>query len=71
MAKLLGELLFELLGAFIRGAVRSFLEQTIIVRLGTWLDTKIHGRTVKIVLGLLLGVGAYFLIPIVLGLLSL
>ena len=71
MAKLLGELLFELLGAFIRGAVRSFLEQTIIVRLGTWLDTKIHLRTVKIVLGLLLGVGAYFLIPIVLGLLSL
>jgi hypothetical protein len=71
MAKLLGELLFELLGAFSRGAVRSFLEQTIIVKFGTWLDTRIQGRTVRIVLGLLLGVGAYFLIPIVLGLLAL
>ncbi len=67
MAKLLGELLIELLG----GLVRSFLEQAIIVKFGTWLDTKIQGRRVKIVLGLFLGVSAYFLIPILLGLLSL
>lgn len=71
MAQILGELLFELLGAFIRGAVRSFMERTIFVKFGTWLDTRIQGRRVKIVLGLLLGVGAYFLIPIALGLLSL
>jgi hypothetical protein len=71
MAKLLGELLFELLGAVIRGAVRSFMEQTILVKFGTWLDTRVQGRTVRIVLGILLGVGAYFLIPIALGLLSL
>lgn len=71
MAKLLGDLLFELLGALVRGAVRSFLEQTIIVKFGTWLDTRIQGHTVKIVLGLLLGVGAYFVIPILLGLLPL
>ena len=67
MAKLLGELLFELLGGF----VRSLMEQAIFVRFGTWLDSRVQGRRVKIVLGLLLGVGAYFLIPIMLGLLSL
>jgi hypothetical protein len=71
MAKLLGELLLELLGAFIRDGVRSFMEQQILVKFGTWLDTRVQGRTVRIVLGLLLGVAAYFLIPIVLGLLSL
>jgi len=67
MANFLGELLIQMLGS----AVRSFLEQEILVKFGTWLDTKIQKRTLKIVLGLLLGVVAYFLIPIMLGLLSL
>jgi hypothetical protein len=69
MANLLGELLFALVGAFIRGAVKSFMEQTILVKFGTWLDSQVQGRTVKIVLGILLGAGAYFLIPVALGLL--
>ena len=71
MAKLLGELLFELLGAFIRGAVRSFMEQTLLVKIGAWLDARVKGRTLRIVVAILLGLVAYFLIPATLGLLSL
>lgn len=67
MANFLGELLIQMLA----NAFRSFLEREILVKFGTWLDTKIQKRTLKIVLGLLLGVAAYFLIPITLGLLSL
>ena len=59
MAKLFGELLFAMLGAFIKGWVNSFLKQ-IVLKVGAWLDTKVHGRTARIVLGILLGVAAYF-----------
>lgn len=71
MAKLLGELLFEILGSIIRSAVRAFLEQAILMKFATFLDRYVQGRTLKIVLGLLLGIVAYFLIPILMGLLSL
>jgi hypothetical protein len=70
MAKLLGELLFATLGAFIRSCVYSFLEQAVL-KWGAWLDTKVQGRTAKLVLGILLGLAAYFLIPIAVGLFSL
>ena len=65
MAKLLGELLFAMVSALIKGGANSLLQ-----KVGAWLDTKVHGRTTRIVVGLLLGVGAYFLFPIVTGLLS-
>ena len=34
-----------------------------------WLDPKVHGRRMKIIVGGLLGVVAYFLFPIVMSLL--
>ena len=66
MAKFLGELLFAVVRAFVKGwAYALFL------RVGAWLDTKVQGRTTRIVVGILLGIAAYFLIPIVTGLLFL
>jgi hypothetical protein len=66
MTKLLGELLFEVLRSLIGG----WLEQGMF-KLGAWLDGRMHGRTIRIVVGVLLGLGAYLLIPIVVGLLGL
>ena len=66
MAKLLGELLLDLL----RVLVGDVLKQ-LALRVGGWLDNNIRGRRAKIVIGLLLGVAAYFLFPIVLGILGL
>lgn len=69
MAKLLGELLFEILGSMIRSAVRAFLEQAILTKFATCLDSNVQGRTLKIILALLLGIVAYFLVPILMALL--
>ena len=63
MAKLIGELLFGL----IRILIADLLKQAA-VKVCAWLDTKVHGRTARIVLGGLLGIGAYFIFPIILGL---
>jgi hypothetical protein len=66
MAKLFGELLF--------GIVRSLAEdlfKQILVKVDAWLDTKVRGRISRIVLGGLLGIAAYFLFPIIMGLLGL
>ena len=66
MAKLFGELLF--------GIVRSLAEdlfKQVAEKVGAWLDTKVHGRISRIVLGGLLGIAAYFLFPIIMGLLGL
>jgi hypothetical protein len=65
MAKFIGELLLEMVSAVIKGWAYSLM-----LRAGAWLDTKIPGRKTKIVVGMLLGVAAYFLIPIVTDLLS-
>jgi hypothetical protein len=65
MAKLIGELLLAMVNAFIKGCANS-----LILKIGAWLDMKIHGRTTKLVVGVLLGIAAYFLVPIVTGLLS-
>ena len=66
MANIIGELLFAVVRAFVKGwAYALFL------KVGAWLDTKVHGRTTRIVVGILLGIAAYFLIPILTGLLFL
>ena len=66
MAKLLGELLFDLLRVLVGDLLKG-----VALRVCAWLDQNIRGRRVKIVVGLLLGVAAYFLFPIVLGILGL
>jgi hypothetical protein len=66
MAKLIGELLFAMISTLIKGWAYSLF-----LKVGAWLDTKIHGRRMKIVVGLLLGLAAYFLFPICTGLLGL
>ena len=66
MAQFFGELLLSIVGAFIRDVVYSLW-----LKFATWLEPKIHGRTAKIIIGLLLGIGLFFLMPIVSGLLGL
>jgi hypothetical protein len=63
MAKLIGELLFGL----IRLLIADLLKQAA-VKVCAWLDMRIHGRTTRLVLGDFLGIGAYFIFPIILGL---
>ena len=65
MTKLIGELLFAMASTLIKGWANSFVQ-----KVGGWLDTKVHGRRAKIVVGVLLG-PAYVLIPICAGLLGL
>ena len=66
MAKLLGELLLDLLRVLVGDLLRG-----VALRVGAWLDQNIRGRRVRIVVGLLLGVAAYFLFPIILRILGL
>jgi len=66
MAAFLAELLFDL----VRAIVGSWLREAAFA-IGAWLDTKIHSRTARLVLGLLLGAAAFFLIPAISGLLGL
>lgn len=65
MAKLLVELLLWL----IRVLVMDLLWQAV-VKFCAWLDTKIRGRWPRLIVGGVLGLAAFFLIPIILGLLS-
>ena len=66
MAAFVAELLFDL----VRALVGSWLRETAF-SIGAWLDTTIHSRTARLVVGLLLGVAAFFLIPAIAGLLGL
>ncbi|WFU21344.1 hypothetical protein QA649_24890 [Bradyrhizobium sp. CB1717] len=66
MAAFFAELLFELVGSLIG----SWLRQAV-VAICAWLDTKIHGRAARFVVGGLLGIAAYFIIPVIAGLLGL
>ena len=66
MAAILAELLFDL----IKSLVGRWLRQAA-VAICAWLDTKIHGRAARFVVGGVLGIAAYFLIPVVAGLLGL
>jgi hypothetical protein len=60
MAKLIGELPFAMVGSLIKDWGNSLL-----LKVGAWLDTRVHGRTTRIVIGLLLGLAAYGLFPII------
>jgi hypothetical protein len=62
MAKLFGELLIGIARTYIEGRANSFLKQTA-QKVMAWLDTKVHGRTARIVVGLLLGLAAYGFFP--------
>ncbi|WP_407183309.1 hypothetical protein [Bradyrhizobium centrosematis] len=66
MVAFLAELLLDL----VRALVGSWLRQAA-VAICAWLDTMIHGRTARIVVGLLLGIAAFFLVPAITGLLGL
>ena len=63
MAKLVGELLFGL----VRILIEDMLKQAA-VKMCAWLDTKVRGKTTRLVLGGFLGIGAYFMFPIIMGL---
>jgi hypothetical protein len=66
MTNILGEFLFALIRTTVAGWAYSLW-----IKLATWLDTKIKGRWTKVAVGGLLGLAAYFIIPVVMGLLGL
>jgi hypothetical protein len=61
----LGKLVAELLFAMVNSLVREW-ENTLLLKMGTWLDARVHGRMTRIVVGISLGIGAYFVFPLVL-----
>jgi hypothetical protein len=64
MAKLLGELLFYVIRVIVFDLVSAA-----VFRLFAWIDMQVPGRWPKIIVGGLLGIVAYFLIPIIMGIL--
>ena len=66
MAALVAELLFDLVRCLVGGWLRQAA-----VAICAWLDMRIHGRAARFVVGGLLGIAAYFLIPVIAGLLGL
>jgi hypothetical protein len=66
MANILGELLFALIRSIVAGWAYALW-----VKLTTWLEPKIQRRWVTIAVGGLLGLAAFFMIPILMGLLGL
>ena len=66
MANILGELLFALIRSIVAGWAYALW-----VKLATWLEPKIQRRWVKLAVGALLGLAAFFMIPILMGLLGL
>jgi hypothetical protein len=66
MSNVIGELLVGLA----RTLIGDWLKQAA-VRACAWLDTRVHGRIARFVLGGLLGIAAYFIFPIIMGLFSL
>ena len=66
MANILGELLFALIRSIVAGWAYALW-----VKLATWLEPKIQRRWVKVAVGGLLGLAAFFMIPVVIGLLGL
>ena len=59
MAKLVGELLFGL----VRILIADLLKQAA-VKVCAWLDTKVRGKTTRLVLGGFLGLAAYFILTV-------
>jgi len=66
MANFIGEILFAVIRSIVAGWAYSLW-----IKLATWLDPKIQQHWVKVAVGGLLGLAAYFIIPIVMGLLGL
>lgn len=66
MAAFFVELLFDIA----RSLIGDWLRRAF-VAVCVWLDPKLHSRTARFLVGGLLGITAYFLIPVVLGLLGL
>jgi len=66
MAAVFAELLFYL----VRSLVGEGLRQAALA-VCAWLDTKVHSRTARFVVGGLLGLAAFILIPVIAGLLGL
>ena len=64
MAKLIGELLFGIIRDLAWDQARSFCWR-IVEKAGAWLDTKIKGRGVRLAVGLLLGVAAWGIFPLI------
>jgi hypothetical protein len=55
----------------LRPIVRSFISdqaQALFLKIANWCDTRIPSRTAKIVIGMFLGLAAFFAIPVVTGL---
>lgn len=53
------------------GLIRILIEdwrRLIAFKVCAWLDTRVHGRTARSVLGGFLGLAAWFILPIILGL---
>ncbi len=63
MADLIGKILIGL----IRVLVEEWLKQ-VAIKVCAWLDIRVHGRIARFVLGGLLGLAAFFALPILLGL---
>jgi hypothetical protein len=66
MAGIIGDILI----AIVRWLLADWAH-ALLIKAGTWLDAQMTGRTAKIVAGLSLGLAAYFLIPVLAGLLGL
>lgn len=62
MGKLIGEMLFGLIESLVAGWLKEAA-----IKAATWLDSKINGRTSKVALGGILGLAAYFIFPIIMG----
>ena len=65
MANVLAELLFDLVRSLVGDGLRRAA-----FGVCAWLDSKIHGRAARFVVGGVLGLAAYILIPVLAGLLG-
>ncbi|CAN5505882.1 hypothetical protein BH11PSE4_BH11PSE4_06610 [soil metagenome] len=65
MARFLGELLF----AMLRAIIFDWLYE-LMLKAAAWLDAELPGRRTKLVIGMLLGVAAFFIIPVVTALVT-
>jgi hypothetical protein len=63
MADFVGKMLFWVLRILIEDCLKEAA-----LKVCAWLDTQIHGRTARIVIGGLLGLAAYVIYPIIRGL---
>jgi len=55
----------------LRPIVRSFIEdrtRSLFVKAANWLDANVPNRTAKILIGMVLGLAAFFAIPVLTGL---